>query len=270
MASRHPFVDTAGPLVFAHRGGSGLAPENTFAAFDRGVALGADGLELDVHLSRDGRAVVHHDISLERTTDGAGPIGDRTFEDLARLDAGYRFCRNGDFPFRGRGLGVPSLAEVLARYPATRIIMEMKRGSEALARATLAEVRAAGALDRVCFASEHVSALRVVRALEPGAATSAGRAEIRSALCRAAVGWRLGRAAFAAFQVPERAGAIRVVSPRFIRAAHAAGLPVQVWTVDEPDDMRRLLEWGADAIITDRPDVAVGVVAGFVGGRRGA
>ncbi len=266
MASRHRFVDAARPLVFAHRGGSGLAPENTLAAFDRGLALGADGLELDVHLSRDGRAVVHHDASLERTTDGTGPIAARTFEELARLDAGYRFCRDGDFPFRGRGLCVPSLAEVLARYPGTRMIVEMKNGTAALARAALEAVREAGALDRVCFAGEHVSAVRAVRALEPAAATCAARVEIRSALCRTTIGWSLGRPPFDVFQVPEKAGMIRVVSPRFIRAAHASGRPVQVWTVNQVHEMRRLLAWGVDAIITDRPDLAVEVVR-ELGGR---
>ena len=260
MASRHPFVDASRPLVFAHRGGSALAPENTLAAFDRGLSLGADGLELDVHLSRDGRVVVHHDASLERTTDGAGPVAARSAEELARLDAGYRFCLDGDFRFRSRGFSVPTLATVLARYPDARVIIELKNGTEALARATLADVRQARALDRVCFASEYPGGLRVIRAMEPAAATSAARPEVRGALVRTWIGWPLGRPAFQAFQVPEVAGPHRVGSSRMLRAAHRAGLGVQVWTVDCAQDVRRLLEWGVDAVISDRPDVAVAVV----------
>jgi glycerophosphoryl diester phosphodiesterase len=264
MASLHRFVDASRPLVFAHRGGSGLAPENTVAAFDRGLSLGADGLELDVHLSRDGQVVVHHDAHLERTTNGSGPIAARSMEELARVDAGYTFCRDGDFPFRGRGLCVPTLGDVLRRYPDARLIIELKNGSDALARAALEAVRHASALDRVCFAGEHASGLRVIRALEARAATSAAREEIRGALVRSWCGLPAGGGRIVAYQVPETRGPIRVVSPRFVRAVHRAGRVVQVWTVDRADQMRRLLEWGVDGIITDRPDVAVEVVREWV------
>lgn len=264
MATLHRFADTSRPLVFAHRGGSGLAPENTLAAFDRGLALGADGLELDVHLSRDGRVVVHHDLLLERTTDATGPIAARSLAELAAVDAAHTFCRDGDFPFRGRGFCVPALAQVLQRYPETRIIIELKNGSEALARAALEDVRNANALDRVCLASEHRGGIRLIRTLEPKAATSAFRGEIRRALYRSWVRLPIRAGHFVAFQVPELAGPVRVVSPRFVRAAHRAGALVQVWTVDRADDMRRLLQWGVDAIITDRPDIAVEAVREWV------
>ncbi|HYP17398.1 MAG TPA: glycerophosphodiester phosphodiesterase family protein, partial [Opitutus sp.] len=100
---KHPFFASARPLVFAHRGGSALAPENTIAAFDRGLALGADGLELDVRLSRDGVPMVHHDARLERTTNLRGFVAERTAEELSRADAGWHFRRDGEFPFRGCG-----------------------------------------------------------------------------------------------------------------------------------------------------------------------
>src|SRR5512138_1136096 len=113
----HPFFLSARPAVFAHRGGSALAPENTMAAFERGLALGADGIELDVHLSRDGVVVVHHDASVDRTTNCAGSVADLTADELARLDAGYRFQNvSGEYPFRGRGVGVPRLSDVLSRF----------------------------------------------------------------------------------------------------------------------------------------------------------
>jgi glycerophosphoryl diester phosphodiesterase len=263
MAGVHPFFAAARPLVFAHRGGSLLAPENTLAAFDHGLSLGADGLELDVHLSRDGRVMVCHDADVDRTTDGTGPVAGHSLEELARLDAGHRFCREGGFPFRGRGLVVPALRDVLDRHRDVRIIIELKDGTAALAAAALDEATQANALDRVCFGSAHAGGLRTIRAVEPGVATGAAREEVRGALLRSWIGWPMPRDRFDAFQVPEAVGALRVVSPRFVRAAHRAGLPVQVWTVDRADDMRRLLAWGVDAIITDRPDVAVAIVRGM-------
>jgi glycerophosphoryl diester phosphodiesterase len=249
------------PLVYAHRGGSALAPENTIAAFDSGIALGADGLELDVHLSRDGVAVVHHDATLDRTTDAAGPVGARTAAELERVDAGYRFSRDGTFPFRGQGWGVPRLRDVLDRYRDRRLIIELKQGTSALARAVVDEVRRASALERVCLGSFSLRALRAARSYEPAIVTSAAREEVRWALYGSRVGLWRWRPRYTAFQVPERAGRTTVVSPRFVRASHHHGIVVQVWTVDDASDMRRLLSWGVDAIITDRPDVAVRVVA---------
>src|ERR1700686_449073 len=125
----HPFFASSGPLVFAHRGGSALALENTMAAFDNGMRLGADGLELDVHLSRDGVVVVHHDRTLERTTNLAGPLAGRSADEVGRADAAYGFRQGGVFPFRGRGIGVPTLADVLGRYRDVPIIVEMKVNS---------------------------------------------------------------------------------------------------------------------------------------------
>ena len=241
---RHDFFDSTRPLVFAHRGGSALAPENTIAAFDNGLALGADGLELDVHLSRDGVVVVHHDRLLDRTTALRGPIAERTAEELRRAD-------------------VPTLAEVLARYRDPRIIIEMKVNRAALAAATIDVVRRADAVDRVCLGSFGLRVLRAARALEPAVATSGAREEVRWALYRSWCRWPVSRAAYAGYQVPEFAGRTRVVSRRFVDDAHEAGLGVQVWTVDTEAAARRLLGWGVDALITDRPDVIVPIVAAW-------
>jgi glycerophosphoryl diester phosphodiesterase len=257
----HPFFDFPRPAVFAHRGGAGLAPENTLAAFDRGLQLGADGLELDVRLSRDGVVVVHHDRTLERTTNLEGPLAGFAADDLARADAGYRFEHQGAWPFRGLGIGIPRLDSVLGRYPETRMIIEMKQDDVALARATLDVLRNADALGRVCLGSFGLRAVRAARAMEPAVATSAAREEVRWALYRSWVRWPVARAAYGGFQVPEIAGATRVVSPRFLAAAHRAGLAVMVWTVNAEDDAQRLLSWGVDALITDRPDIMVPLCA---------
>ena len=257
----HRFFSTArGPLVFAHRGGSGLAPENTLAAFDSGFAAGADGLELDVHLSRDGIVVVHHDRTLDRTTNLAGPVVACTAAELARADAGHRFQREDGRFFRGQGIGVPTLSEVLVRYRDVPIIVELKVNSPELAQAAVGVVRRADAVDRVCIGSDGLRALQEVRAVEPAIATSAAREEVRWALYRSWVRWPVRHAAYGGYQVPEYAGRARVVSPRFVEMSHRAELAVQAWTVDTAEDALRLLGWGVDALITDRPDVIVPVV----------
>jgi glycerophosphoryl diester phosphodiesterase len=232
---RHSFFAASRPLVFAHRGGSALAPENTIAAFDNGLALGADGLELD------GVVVVHHDRTLNRTTTLAGPVAARSADELARVN-------------------VPALADVLARYPDVRIIVEMKENRAELAAATIEVIRRAGAVERVCLGSFGRRVLRAARAIEPSIATSAAREEVRWWLYRSWCRWPVARVGYSGFQVPEVSGATRVVSRRFVDYAHRAGLGVQVWTVDEEADARRLLGWGVDALITDRPDRIVPLV----------
>jgi glycerophosphoryl diester phosphodiesterase len=248
-------------LVFAHRGGAKLAPENTMAAFANGIALGSDGVECDVHLSRDGVPVVIHDKTLERTTNATGPVSSRTADELSALDAGYHFVAlDGSRPYRNRGIGVPTLEQVLASFPDVRVIIEMKEGEPALARAVAAVVRRTNAVDRVCVGSFYKRGLAVLRAEHPEIATSASENEVRWTLYRAWCRWPLGsRRPYCAFQVPEIAGRLRVVSPSFVAQAHRDGARVDVWVVDGPADITRLFRWGVDGVITDRPDVAVGL-----------
>jgi glycerophosphoryl diester phosphodiesterase len=246
------------PLIFAHRGGAKLAPENTLAAFARGVSCGADGLELDVHLSRDGVPVVIHDPTLERTTNGTGPVAARTAAELASLDAGASFGAADGYPFRDRGHGVPTLASVLEQHPQARVIIEMKYGTAPLSRAVVDVVRRLGAHGRVCLGSFQQEAVDAARTLAPEIATSASEPEARWTLYRSWVQWPwMPRRPYAAFQVPERAGRLRVVSPAFVRQVHRERQVVQVWVVDSETDAWRLLNWGVDGLISDRPDLIV-------------
>jgi len=255
------------PIVYAHRGGAALRPENTIAAFDHGLACGAEGLELDVHLSRDGVVIVHHDDTLERTTSGRGRVAACTAAELRVVDAGYHFCDgDGSYPFRGKGHGIPTLYEVLCRYPSAPMIVELKVGGEALARRVVDEVRAAHAVDRVAIGSFYSDALRSVRRHEPAIATGAAREETRWTLYRVWCGGGIGKVPFREFQVPEWSGLTPIVTRRFVRAAHRAGIPVKVWTVNAAEDMRRLLAIGVDALITDRPDLARSIVSDQGGG----
>ena len=257
------------PLIFAHRGGAKLAPENTIPAIDNGIGLGADGIEIDVQLSADGIPVVIHDTTLDRTTDRRGPVKALTAAELARVDAGFHFEQEGSHPFRGRGIGVPSLDDVLGRHPTTRVIIEMKGGQPELARAVAASIRKAAALDRICVGSFHQGSLDAVRAEHPEVITSASQSEARWTLHRSWVRWPwLSDHPYFAFQVPEYAGRIRVVSTAFVRQVHRQGHVLQVWVVNDGDDIRRLLDWGVDGIISDRPDIAVATRDEWFGSRK--
>ena len=230
-------------LVYAHRGGAALRQENTIAAFDHGLSVGADGLEFDVQLSSDGVVVVHHDDTLERTTKGTGRVADHTAAALGRLD-------------------VPTLADVLVRYAGVAMIIEIKVNGEEIARRVIGELRKAKAIERSALGSFYLRPLSAARALEPSLTTGASKQETRGAFYRALIGWPLGAVPYREFQVPERSGLTTIVTPRFVRHAHRAGVQVKVWTVNDADDMRRLLDWGVDALITDRPDLAAPIVRG--------
>lgn len=230
--------------MFAHRGGAALAPENTLIAFENGLALGADGIELDVRASRDGRVVVHHDETLDRTTTLRGPVCSYDADELARA-------------------GVPELSTVLHACRDARVIVEIKGSEPAFARLVVEELRTADAVDRACVGGFRRAMLRAVRREEPALATSASAEEVRLALYRSWLRWPVTRVPWAGYQVPERVGATRVVSPRFVADAHRAGLGVQVWTVNDEEAARRLLAWGVDALITDRPDLMVPLVRAF-------
>ena len=257
------------PIIFAHRGGSALAPENTMAAFDNGLACGADGLECDVHLSRDGVPVVIHDPTVDRTTNGTGAVADLRVADMAALDAGYRFAGDGGFPFRGKGFGVPTLGAVFDRYPLVPGLVELKSADPRMASLVVDQIRAVDGIGRTTVGSFHQGALDAVRAYDPRIRTGAHTDEIKSELTAAVFGSGARTPPFQVFQVPELYAGMRVVTREFIARAHDVGVSVIVWTVDREEDILRLLEWGVDGLITDRPDVAVPVVRQWAGADTG-
>ncbi len=242
------------PLVFAHRGGAKAGPENTIAAFDGGLAAGADGLELDVRLSGDGEVVVIHDPTVDRTTNHRGAVSAYSAAELER------------FNVLGSGDGVPRLRTVLERYRDAALIIEMKDASAELALRVANLVREAGAIERVALGSFHATPLKAVRRYEPRIPTGSARDETRLALYASYAGIAPFWAGYRAFQVPELTSGQRVVSKRFVKMAHAAGLAVQVWTVDTPHDVARLLGWGVDAVISDCPEVAARAVRDWSAG----
>jgi glycerophosphoryl diester phosphodiesterase len=249
---RHQVLDSEGPLAIAHRGSRILWPENSMRAFQGAIDLGFDWLETDVHVTGDGAVVCLHDDTLDRTTNAHGDISLRRFSDLADIDAGYRHGPGEGHPFRGAGITIPSLEEVLNTFPEARLVVDLKTSGTELPLARL--IAALGAWDRVIVGSFNDRRLRRFRGLTGGrVVTSTGPLATLVRWAPSLVG-KTPRPA-AALQVPERYGPLRVVNERTVAALSRAGAQVHVWTVNEPQDMHRLLDLGVNGIITDRPDL---------------
>jgi glycerophosphoryl diester phosphodiesterase len=251
-AECNPLLDLSARPIIAHRGASGSAPENTMAAFDLAVRQGATAIELDVRLTADGVPVVLHDASLDRTTNGRGPLAALTLDRLQALDAGARFTtdRGQTFPFAGSGVRVPTLAEVLRAVPGMPILLEIKEpaAQEAVRRVLLEQ----DAVGRCVLASEHHAALALFR--QPPFAVAASSSEI-GALYRSALFRRIPeRVAYRTLSVPERHRGLPVPTRRFVAAARGLGCPVHVWTVDDPAVAQRLWNRGVSGIVTNFPE----------------
>jgi len=230
------YASRPGPLAIAHRGGAGLAPENTLEAFRRSYALGVRYLETDVRLTRDRQLVAFHDARLERVTAGVGRVADRTLAQLTAL------------PVRGGGT-VLALGELLATLPDARFTLDVKEPDVVVPLARL--LRETGAAPRVCAAASRGAWLRTLRALVGGELTTAlSWRELLHLTSRP--GGRYGCAGFA--HVPLRLGLIPVFRDDLVARAHDAGIRIVVWTVNDPSTMHRLLDAGVDGLITDRPD----------------
>lgn len=258
---RYPYLDVPRPFGFAHRGGSALFPENTSVAFDGAVALGYTHIETDLHLTRDGVFVILHDPLLERTTDGAGDVRTMSLAEVQAVDAGYRFPGpNGDYPHRGRGVTVPTLDEVLERFPDTFFNLEMKH-EMALPLWRFIEDR--GMHDRILVGCADEGLGRSFRSLARGRVpTSPGVRGVLDFWSASRLGLdRVRSYDFEALQVPPTQGPLTVVDRRFTAAARRHGIQVHVWTIDEEAEMRRLFGLGVDAVMTDRPDILRAVLS---------
>jgi glycerophosphoryl diester phosphodiesterase len=245
------------PLVMAHRGGRALWPENTLYAFERAVELGVDVLEMDVHTSADGVPVVMHDDTVDRTTNGSGPIHSFTLEELKGLDAAYDWSPDDGqtFPYRGQGITVPTVEEVFAAFPDVALNIEIKQEEPSMVAPFCQLIREHDLVDQVLVASFHEETIDEFRATCPDVATSTSTSETVPlfVLSRLFLEATYGAPAEAA-QVPEYRSGLHVLAPRFIDAAHNRYLEVHAWTINEEDDMQRMISLGVDGIITDYPD----------------
>ena len=255
-----PATPTGWPVIFAHRGGSLVVPEDTVEGFREAKRLsGPIVVELDVHASADGVLVVTHDAQLERTTDGTGQVGEMTLSELQRLDAGYRFTTDGGltFPWRGKGVKIPTLETIYREFPEDPVNIEIKGSRPGIEKMIVQTIEAAGAQGRTLVVADRLSTIRRFRRASRGSvATGASPAELLAFWLTSAAGLPgLLDAQFQALQAPEKFKGLRIVTPKLVRAAHERGLRVDVWTIDEERDMRRLLSLGVDGIMTDRPDL---------------
>ncbi|MFC3571813.1 glycerophosphodiester phosphodiesterase [Streptomyces yaanensis] len=234
---RHPYLDHPGPIAFAHRGGAAEGLENTAIQFRRAVAAGYRYIETDVHATADGKLVAFHDATLDRVTDGAGRIADLPWEDVRQARVA------GSEP-------VPLFEDLLEEFPEVRWNVDVK--AEPALRPLLDLIERANCWDRICVGSfSEARAARAQRLAGPRLATSYGTRGVLGLRLRSlGIPAALRRSAVAA-QVPEFQSGIRVVDHRFVHTAHARGLQVHVWTVNEPERMHRLLDLGVDGIMTD-------------------
>ncbi len=255
------------PRLFGHRGAAGVVPENTLPSFRRALADGVDVFELDVHATRDGEVVVLHDPTLERTTDGVGPVAALTFAELSRLDAGHGFSPDGGrtYPFRGHGIRVPRLAELLREFPDIPLNIEIKPEGDDVIAAVVAFVRAARA--RIVLAAEHDVIMQAIRTVAPEIPTSCATGEVAAFIGALQSGAtpQLPEGAVA-LQIPPSFGDVTLVTSASVAAAHALGAEIHVWTINDADETRRLLALGCDAIMTDVPHLIRPVLAGWRSG----
>ena len=243
-------------MILAHRGASAYAPDHTLEALRMALKQGADAIEADVHLSRDGHPVLHHGGDLSENTEGSGPVGSYTLSELRGFDAGHRFSPDGgvSFPYRGTGQSILTLPEALQAFPNTRFNLDIKERRAAVpARRVIDEL---DARDRVLLASWYSWQRGPALRGWPGPRS----ATLDQMLAFMLLHWTrtdgLWGRRVDALQIPERHWGLRVVTPRLVERAHALGMLVHIWTVDREADMERLLEWGVDGIVTKRPDTA--------------
>jgi glycerophosphoryl diester phosphodiesterase len=235
-APSHPYLDWPAPIAFAHRGGASEAPENTMPAFERAVELGYTYLETDVHVTADGVLVAFHDADLSRTCDRPGLISELPWSEVseARVD--------GREP-------IPLLEDLLGSFPTARVNIDCK--ADSAVEALVAAIRRTASIDRVCLGAFSDRRLRRLRGLlGAGVCTSYGPGQVAALKMSGRV---VGGGQ--AVQVPVHAGRVTVLDERFVRAAHRRHLQVHVWTIDEADEMHRLLDLGVDGVMTDRPAV---------------
>lgn len=254
--SDHPYFAQSGVRIVAHRGGAGTGPENTLEGFRRSLAAGADALEMDLRLTRDQVPVIIHDASVDRTTNGHGPVEELTLAQIKALDAGYSWSIDGrDYPFRNRNIKVPTLAEVLAAFPQTPLEIEIKEDRPEICASLCRVIAAHGKTRQVLIASFHGKVLARMRRICPQVATSAGPSEVLGFYWLSKLGLTaLLSPDMQALQVPLRHKGRPVVNRRFMAAAHGRNLRVEVWTVNDRHTLQQLIELGVDGVLTDYAD----------------
>ncbi|HTT59697.1 MAG TPA: glycerophosphodiester phosphodiesterase [Acidimicrobiales bacterium] len=262
-------------IAYAHQGGSFEGPSSTLAAIERALDAGASGIELDVHATQDRRLVVCHDDTVDRTTNRRGAIAEMTLEELRQVDNAYWWIEGDvvtpgrpdqDYQFRGRApadrrFGVATLEEVARTFPDVLLNLDIKGTApevQPYEEQLADEITRLDLTGRVIVASFHDSAIQSFRRWAPSVPTSAATDETAD-FYFSLDGERLAPSVVA-LQVPARYGTLDVVTESFVAGAHAAGIAVHVWTINDVDEMRRLVDLGVDGLISDRPSVLTSVL----------
>lgn len=249
----HPLLNTSLRPVIGHRGNCAHAPENTLESFRQAIALGVDALEFDVRLTRDGEVVVIHDPTVTRTTGAQGTVRSLTLQELRALDAGATFTRDGGrtFPYRGRGIGISTLAEVLEATAPTPVLIELKEAE--VGTPTRRVIESSGEEARCIVASS----IRAAVTPFEGSTISIGSSPSHLApiLLPALFGKRYHALPFGSMSLPEVWNGIPVPLGALARAARPAGVTLHVWTINAPADAKRLWRKGVNGILSDDPAV---------------
>ncbi|MFD1215637.1 glycerophosphodiester phosphodiesterase [Microbulbifer celer] len=256
-----PAINDSGqprPLIISHAddSGQGLYPGNTREFLQQMAALKVDSLEMDIHATADGELVLMHDDTVDRTTDGNGAIRDLTLAQLRELNVAHNWTQDGKtFPYRENPQKILTLDEVFETFPRYPMVIELKTPDPAAADSLCRTVRAFNKSNQVIISSFHQPAIDAFREHCPHVATGAGSDEVRLfAIASRLKAMRLVTPRYQALHIPVEYNGIKLISPESVEQAQSRGIRVDVWTVNEEEEMRRLAEMGVDGIMTDRPD----------------
>lgn len=283
--SKIPFLHNIHPLVMAHRGDSANIPENTMPAFEDAYKLKVDCIETDARMTKDRNFVLFHDAEVDRTTEGNGKIESLTFDEIQKLDAGYRFTVDEvNYPFRGKGFKIHTIEEIIPKFPDVRFNLDIKNKDPEAPKLLAKKLEELNVGNRVMVASFHQKQINRFRKIS-NIPTSASISEVWNfrkkankyikknqnrmqiqednfeAIQKEIFGKKLP---YYALQIPEKFYFFKIITPEFINFAHMVGISVQIWTINDENDMKRLLNWGADGIFSDKPALLIKVINKFL------
>lgn len=253
------------PLVIGHADdtGSGHWPGNTMPYLEGIAGIGVDMLEMDINMTKDGRIILMHDTTVDRTTNGQGRIPDLTLAEIQSLEVGVNWSQDdgATYPYRGQGLQVPTLESVFQRFPDYPMVIEIKQSEPDMTTPFCNLIREFGMAEKIIVGSFNDDTIQSFRQVCPEVATAPAGDEVRSFVLLNFIRFsEILSPDYQVFQVPLESSGITVITPGFIRAAHNRNLQVQVWTINDPAEMQRLIDLGVDGIMTDRPDLLLEIL----------